>query len=1072
MSAQNYISITPINKKGIVYSTDFVMKSMLPAEYTSFVWNFGDGVTSYDSKEAVHTYNYPGIYTVSLTAWTDYGKIYVDETTIDVDYAYRDAIRFEKIPELFNHPGVPNTEPFVISLTSSKINEAISVILQPYNTKSVPHYAVPEKWNFLVPNWRFLDENLNVIKDNVLTIKTEPIYDSSNKQVAVKGTTKFYYVDDLSTDDGSEEPCPLLIIASLSTLHFTYPPESLIYPYASYSNNETVKAIQAWKVSSVIPTSLKVSENYLNDIYPIKWYNVPIPVLITTQYDPTIIDTSIGEWELPVTKAMDYPLTNEIGKLSPLNLTLETTNKFPKIQFKEGEHFIAQKDLYFKNTDEQDNLACGYIFTTITPLSSMKSLVDSNTTFVIQASTIATNSLVEETKFQFPKGYPIRNYIYISHPLASVVNKLILNSYPKYCASAEYYTQKGLVVDESNINVIQTPSLTSSNITGLAVSGVAAVYGIAFNPIKNNLYACDADQNTILRYGSNNTLLTSIQISSITGDLYDTPCHLSIDKKFNVWVSLYDDNRLLKFDYKLNYLLSAGPTDFQGKQLLLSPPVVETDRDDNVWACWSDSVSSVLVKFDTYGRQLTIAKDFPSNSDPISLCITPLNTVWVACNGTNSIMHYDEEGNLIESKNNIQNPCYITIDRGGKIWIAHGYNNCSSYDSSTDSLSTWEFNPYKNADTNNLELSSKLITSQINTNASLSFKRDEVWGGISVDVYDRVWLIDSENNIVAAFRTNYPSYVASTAVIPQITKMPIIKGGQDYVTFVETNRVKSAQASGDWTGNKWYQKYTAIYNKIPIYGTSSPFSLHEIDKDFSLAKVNDTFDMTEYYRSLALPQRLYNSEELFNLIKGVLGGTDPHTEGLGRVVYEKIANYFINHSDIDTAEIPQLASIANSVKQRFKIYNKNFPQQVNKLINLLSIPKNRLRGTKFNEVTQESLGSYVTENTLMTAGNYYVFNEIGTSRYFLYYTDKIDGAEVYPLKSLDEEGLKNPVHLMYNVYELKEYGSYKHNVIDWNSTFTTFNHNLSTDKDWYGDNGVAELLFNNLLTKQLFDNKY
>ena len=42
------------------------------------------------------------------------------------------------------------------------------------------------------------------------------------------------------------------------------------------------------------------------------------------------------------------------------------------------------------------------------------------------------------------------------------------------------------------------------------------------------------------------------------------------------------------------------------------------------------------------------------------------------------------------------------------------------------------------------------------------------------------------------------------------------------------------------------------------------------------------------------------------------------------------------------------------------------------------------------------------------------------------------------------------------------------NIINWDSAFTTLSYSLSTNEEWYGENGLVELSFNNLLTKQLF----
>jgi hypothetical protein len=42
------------------------------------------------------------------------------------------------------------------------------------------------------------------------------------------------------------------------------------------------------------------------------------------------------------------------------------------------------------------------------------------------------------------------------------------------------------------------------------------------------------------------------------------------------------------------------------------------------------------------------------------------------------------------------------------------------------------------------------------------------------------------------------------------------------------------------------------------------------------------------------------------------------------------------------------------------------------------------------------------------------------------------------------------------------------NIIDWDSKYTTISYSLSTAEQWYGDEGLVDIMFNKLLTKQLF----
>jgi hypothetical protein len=323
MQTPTSFTVFPSNQTGQVYGTEFKFTAKLPAEFNVFAWAFGDKITNYNKSSVTHIYQYPGLYTVSMSAWNDAGILYTDAATIDVDYAHRDIIAFTNIPTKFGVPGLPSDVPFTVSLTSAKIDQPLSIVLQPFNTRSVPHYAIPEKWKFLTPKWKFVDASTNQTLDGPINLSATPIYNQENRIIAVRAEASFYYIDDLSTGLDPNFDCPLMITATLSTERFSYPNESLIYPYASYSNSEVARAAIAWQINDTIPTRLKVSENFLNDVYPTKWAGIPIPIMITCQSDTSLL-SSFSDLPQYDTVALSYPRTNELGSLFPVTITLSS----------------------------------------------------------------------------------------------------------------------------------------------------------------------------------------------------------------------------------------------------------------------------------------------------------------------------------------------------------------------------------------------------------------------------------------------------------------------------------------------------------------------------------------------------------------------------------------------------------------------------------------------------------------------------------------------------------------------------------------------------------------------------
>lgn len=1075
MDTPTYFSLTPSSQIGDVYATEFKISAEFPLQYNQTTWDLGDGTFVYDQREIKHIYQYPGIYKVSLSAWNDLGFLLRDTADISVDYVHRDLVVFKDIPDEYGTPGLKSITPFVVSLTSSKIDQDIAISLQTFNTQSVPHYALPDKWKFITPTWRFIDAETEEIIGDSYKIDTKPIYRNS-KVVAVSGEFSFYYVDDLSTGTNLTDNCPLLLSMTLSTENFTYPPESLVYPYHSYSNSEVARAVIAWQVSDVVPTRLIVTENYLNDIYPIKWKGVPIPIMITCEFDPLMIDEFAETIAISATKALAYPRTNELGAFHSVNIALSSSKSYPPSAYR-----IDEPGLYFQAFDKENNTTSGYLFTTITPLvTTTVDLFDKKQTLCVTASTIAMNQIPEDGVFNFPFGYPIYPFAYVAHPFASVINKVNIVTYPSFCENINYYKDLGVLV-EGIVKTTKVPSSSASDTTNYNLSGTAAIYGMAFNPVKNRLYAADADLDRLYVYHRGQTLLRTVDLSGITGSDYNTPAYITTDSEYNVWVSLYDSQTFLKFDSNLDFLLSACPSvsiplssinenEFGGiGEHLISPPIVETDMKDNIWTCFSHILSSKLVKFNKNGTELFSVSSLSPSSCPIAISVDPYNNIWVACKQSGTIEYYTSEGQFVKRIENITKPSYMSLDRRGNIWFTHAYNHCSFYDVRTEQMSSWKFDGFQQEVTS----VDNVLTPEDILRATYE---NEIWGGLEVDVFNRVWAIDSENNKLFVFNNNAPEEARYFTIYPRSHTNYIIRSGEPFVRDIYTEYIRSAQAAGDWTGNRWYQKYAGKYNELEIYGTSTPFSVYDLENSYKITKNNEEFNTAAYYESLALPDILKQNKELFEeFLVAILGDGNPSKESIGRVTYERIANFLNAHGNFETAEIPQLISFAQQLSVKCNSFGTDFPVEINRLLNLFSTPKHLLRGIpNMQSNFQDTIGDPILPTDYITDGQYIYLKDKQFQDYKLVLIKSlIDDQNLqhtsYMLSSLSIDSLRQPITENYYAFKhIHTLNGYINNIINWDSDNTTITYNLSTEEQWYGEDGIIEVMFNNLLTKNLF----
>lgn len=1062
---------------GLVYATEFAFAKPTFPSYTNMTWTMGDGTTYYvdgttSKHEVKHTYDYPGTYQVVLSAWTQAGDLRIGKKTIDVDYYVRDRILFTQTPEEWNTPGQKTHVPFVVSLTSCNINQPLSLVFHAANSKSVPYAEIDDKWSFIVPTWRFVNANTNETIKGPIQLDTTPIY-LNGTVVAVSATLPVYYLDYNSTIN-AEGICPVVITATLSTEQFQYPRETKFYPHFSYSNNETIKAVALCHVIDVVPTELKITENFIQQIYPIKWSNIPIPVMATCWFDPKHTTLFDAYPDISATDVFTYPKTNELGELFPVNLSLSGNN---------SANLGSKTGIYFEHTDDTGSLNSGYVYSTITPLLS------ANKAKILASTTLANGRFTKG--FQFPVGHPINTSAYISHPFAYTINKLDVFSYSKDCTQIEYYKKMGFL-KEGSIKTISVPARSPETTNNLSLSGNSGIFAVAYNPIKALLYVADSDENFLYAYNKKQELSYSVNLNSLFNKPI-SPSHICVDGLHNVWVSLYDSSIILKYDSSLNYLLSAQLPMFNDSFGLpfSTPPVIETDKNNDVYVCYNHPLSSGLAKFNKFGTKLwDVSLEY--NTSPVSFNITNDNNVWTALREGNTLSLWSTNGERLSSFDFLK-PSFVTLDRSENVWVVHGYNLLSHLNTETLGVSTWQINTRPVFKYEMIRDSYIKFDEYSLEERELASSNDEVWGGLASDVLNRIWFINSESNIAGVFLAAEPENVRFATLTPSITSQVFVDSPDNLNITILTEQGRSAQASGDWTGNKWYQKYASSTLLKPVSGSSNEFTI--LNKrginsygplqgiDFSkIAKVNEGFNYAEYFRSLALPELLAQNVKLFEeFLPSLLGNGSFEVEDLGKTFYERIANFVTNHGDVDTAEIKQLISLAEKLSEKAKTYAIEFPVEIQKLLNLFSIQLNDLRGMPvFDETIENNIESVLTNVDYVSADQFLYARDkkYNTIQLIQIGKDRF-GNSVFPISAIEINGLRgNPAveaeNTNFNNYYFfstkpKPTTGYKNNIIDWMSPHTTLSYNLSTSEEFYKTDGIVELYFNNLLSRKLFE---
>lgn len=1055
--------IAPLS--GDVYGTEFSATNISTGNLYTYIWDFGEGNLIYDTKNPKYIYNTNGTKTVSLTTIGLNGETSTYSSSISTEYLYRDYLNFTQIPEIFSDPGIKTNTPFKIQVVSSQINRPLNVDLYAINSKSIPYEHVSSRWSFLNPTWKFLNKANDII--TTVSVLSAPIFNQENRIVALSGEAEFYFSDSISNGDTSQV-APLLLTATLQTSGFINYQDSKNYSYPSFSNNETVRAGILWQTNDLGPDLLKITSNYLDNIPKQKWAGIKIPFIVSCH----------GNRSIRVSKGNDsvseiifsYPANNETGKLSQVYISLSGIDP--------NSYTIDDSPLYFQTTDEQGFRTGGYLFTTLTCNTTAL-----NTAIVAQTTAFDTRSFYID-QFEYPTGYAPNCFAWVSNPGHKILDKITVVPYANNNATIEYFIDKKILVD-GYIKQIIVPALSTTSTYNYNMSGFSGIFGMAVDPRNYNLICTDTELDCIYRFSTEGTLLSTLQLSSISGlnpiNNAHTPSNLSLDKNCNIWVSLFNSVSVLKLDNNFNLLFSVAPSGYDYNNIfdgdfIFKPPFVETDQESNCWAAYASPAQSLLVKYNSEGSLITQIK-LERYSTPACLTIDPQNNVWVAksynvLENFGKIDLYDGITYTRLSSIDVFRPNNISLDRQGNLWYTFGSRRLGYVNTKTSEKYTWEISKDNS-------LLDPFLSESIIENSER--QEDPTITGLTVDTYNRVWILDSLNNniwLLSASPFFNQQRIKKFKVVPNSP----IGYYTDIVNFTTitslSDRQQSLYANGDWTGNRWYQKYARLkdYKSVPISGISNVFNIEPFINQYQISRLNNSFDTAGYLQSLALPENLNNNNILFKTFFGAAVGNNQESsyQDIGKTVYEKIANFTDNHADIDTCGIKQLQSYASLTNTPFINYGAELPPEISDFLDLASIPKAKLWGIPDEiPLLEQSLNietSLNTQTAIITAGTKLALRNKFDGKYTIIQVPPMSTTFVYPLSDFLGYGLEQPVTVIYDFYNFipKYTGEYLDAQVNWNDPQTTLSRNLSTFNDWYGDNGAIENSFNYILTKRIF----
>lgn len=1185
---------------GLAFITVFTFKELLEGELPVYrLWRMGDGMVYEDITTVQHTYKFAGVYNVEYSALDADGVKHFVTFKINCKFLYHDSVIFTQIPENYSDAGQVS-DVFTISVTSTQINNPINISLFAINSNSIPSEVLDSKWERLVPRWRFVEAEKNLLTDEYHTItqvsatdtRAVTSYNTLNEPVtcAVIGSVNFRFVDDTSTGLAYES-LPLLLNATLQTSSFSTPKDSVIYNYASYANSAVITATIAWQVNYTQPSFLKITKNIYEDVSQINWQNISIPFLITAHNQTSLLTTKkyAGiSYEFPAVSA-----TTTISLLTSQDGAFFTpvTSSY---------YNVTPNNLVFYAKDYQDVKTGGYVF------GELQSQIEGK--FVkIHATTSAVNIRHQYFKDKKEFAYPI-NYLpipiaWVCNPVESLVTKLHIT--PTSLLSSIY-------LENMIVGTVKTYSTSATNqfITdsyNYQISKESGTYCIAIDPNdKTAPYSSivvDSASDTILRFKSiksENTTSFACLSSFITYDKKTQNVNvasISLDSESNIWLSLNNFVDIIKLDKDFKLLTKiqlsndsqainsvfkhcddiqdgtvdiTPPVEYDTGDFRLRPKVLETDKDNNLWVGCVTNIDSILLKFDKNGKEL-FKFALPRSSIISSFTIDYYNNLWAIYHvrsseyGNSFLIQIDPSGTLLGTHNlNQQHATYCCVDRQSNIWYVHGSRSVGFFNTQTLERKSWDIST----------IGEVSYTPQ-NTLKANNLNND--FNSISIDAFDRLWVIDSTHNNVYYFNS-YTQLLNTLNATKGVAKIRPDTHIHHFVTF--NNQIsstlleggKSIYAVGDFTGNRWLQKYgDTDTDTLTLTGESAVFSVYNLNSNnFQIRKINENFNMSEHFKTLTVNDTFAAYEKLYSdILVPVVGDDSTLKNNVGLQIYEKIANFGINTIDIDTCEIQHLISHAKMTGNNNTLQlGKSLPVDIQRLLNITSISKGRLLGSEISydlnknvdtildqtilsgdtlsctdllafvslndssimiknvePITKTELGvnytlsSYLLSDFYGISSNTYLENnfkpflidedsahysnvlyklqpedrvksgdelilfDIHTSKKQLFniplscytHTNTTEVSYISSMKFSEVYNFEDNTYLQekYVAYTytppLSVTKNYTNNIIDWNNSYNSIiRDELTSDGNmWYGDNGVVECAFNNLLTRYL-----
>jgi len=986
-----------------------------------------------------------------------------------------------------------------VSVSVNSDNFLQSKVVESTKTNSVSVYAIPYTTGYIDNNWKMDFNFYSSYVDGSCFIGSS----GSNKEL-----DNIYFVDQKQSDFNQKSVD--IIYASFNSKEFNdnyilnnnadnffqnYDEGYFNLPWSAQTVRSIFNPASSIRITSngisiegsnKTVGTLSAQSVYPFDIYPIKWKNTNIPFVLNLKDNE---DYSVKAYE-PIYNFHTGKFNEE---LYDVNLKLIKYVDLDPLQEYVNVSAYELKDAVFTKNES-------------VPRYNDSPYFAGKVSLPYEAKTVAISATVKIQDIPVPKIYPI--YGFLSQIGVSKIKRYQKLNVYNYC-------------DTEELEFFFKPSLYTFTDT------TTANFHVSYCPLnyidenkENRVFILDADNDKIYRtdvdgnsisiidlkdmdYLDNSGALRS-NISFLNHNNTASPMWSTTDRFGNLYVSLTDAISVIKINYETDtvsvvYLppfssenlelfdidlyrekgkniskISSGFIDtktieqkydirtiqkypqyfgFVGENTII-PSCVDVDLDHNVYVAYTHPLSNFVCKYANNGELLDIIY-FNYLEVPQEIIVDNTNNLWVGVENINesSFLNYDREDyvyhinteTLEKTKiRGIEGFGMMSIDAEQNLYVLH----------KTDTISKIDF-------------TTKTKKDYIFSKGTIRYEYLKDIGGIAVDSSGELWVVNNVDGKI---------YFADTKnMSTPLSALPSVKL-KDFQLKTLQDLQSVYFVTGDWTGFRWINKFIKTENPQPrtIQGLSTYFDI--LEPKPAIAKKGENLDASLQFKSYVQQESLFDKRILLDDFIGQIIGKNENIDEIGKIIYEKITNFVENNSDIDTCNIQQLISYAESTGVELNKYLYSYPPSVRRSLDLLSIGQKKIFGSpnvynrnfalsSIRYLKNNNLGSEINiESGKFIAGYPIVTFELFSENFNLVTNTIVEGyknGDIIPLSSVnynwgwglvtatkEQSGSEiKQYYKFYNYIPNKELDIYD-NMIDFDSDFTTITPQQTSFKDW------------------------